>query len=461
MTREEMKQIFHRPTDERALLSFCFKDINYFYTLAQKLTQEDFLSLDNSLIYTIFSSLSHKNIQKFDLPLIVNAAQEGQVLENIGGMDYLHSISDMPVSEENFEIYLKNVLEASTKLKLYGMLKERARLIEDNAKEGVDSIDLIGKLENDILDLSTESKAIKEPQNMSDGLRELIEGRKDNAVDRIGISTGHPILDKQIDGLVPGTLTVVAARPKMGKSTFLSNIAAYVAYQEQIPVLYIDTEMTFDQWRDRIIACMSGVEERDIKHGGYDDGTYNKIIEKCVRIAENGKLFHEFMPGFSIEKIVALYKKYKIKHNIGLMVFDYLKEPDPSSVERQRKEYQILGDVTTRLKDLAGELGIPALTAVQLNRDKDIADSDRIARYADVICLWSKKTKEEIEQGGDRAGSHKLVIRETRRGGATGSEGIGYYFFKKTLYIQEVDNADQLIPFGDRVINYGDASESS
>lgn len=459
MMREEVKEIFRRPTDERALLSFCFKDIDYFYTLAQRLTEKDFLSYDNSIIYTLFSSLSHKNIQKFDLPLIINVAQESGVLDSVGGIDYLHSINDMPVSNENFEVYLKNVLEASTKFRLYGTLNEKLKLIEKNSKDGKDSAELIGSLEGEILDLSTTSKAIKEPQNLSEGLRDTINERRTNAVERMGVSTGYAILDKQIDGLVPATLTVVAARPKMGKSTFLSNIAAYVAYQEGIPVLYVDTEMSFEQWRDRIVACMSGVRERDIKHGGYDDETYNNIIDKCVNIVERGKLFHEFMPGYSVDKLVALYKKYKIKHDIGLMVFDYIKEPDSASIDRQRKEYQILGDVTTKLKDLAGELEIPALTAIQLNRDKEIADSDRIARYADVICLWSKKDKEELEAGSDRGGSHKLMVRETRRGGMTPKEGIGYYFYKETLYIEEVDANDQLIQYGNKVVNYGDANE--
>lgn len=459
MSNEEMKELFRRPTDERALLSFCLKDIDYFYTLAQKMTENDFLSYDNSTIYTLLGSLSKRNIHRFDLPLIINTAQELGVLESIGGMDYLYSINDMPVSKENFDVYLKNVLEAATKLKLYKMLLEKKKLIESNSKDGFDSADLIGKLETEILDLSTVSKAIDEPRNLAEGLRELVEERRVTPVDRMGISTGYRILDQQIDGLVPGTLNVVAARPKMGKSTLLSNIAAYVSYQEGIPVLYIDTEMDFNQWRDRLVACMSGIRERDFKHGGYSDDDYNKIIEKCVNLVERGKLFHEFMPGYSLDKIVALYKKYKLKHDIGLMVFDYLKEPDSTSVDRNRKEYQILGDVTTKLKDLAGELQIPALTAVQLNRDKDVADSDRIARYADVICLWGMKDKDEIEAGGDRAGSHKLVIRETRRGGATPKEGIGYYFFKETLYIEEVDAADQIINYGKKVVNYGDAAE--
>jgi hypothetical protein len=179
------------------------------------------------------------------------------------------------------------------------------------------------------------------------------------------------------------------------------------------------------------------VKEREIKHGGYTEETYNKI-KSAKKLIKKGLLFHEYLPGYSVDKVVSLYKKYKLQKDLGLIVFDYLKEPDSSSLDRQRKEYQILGDVTSKLKDLSGQLDIPAVTAVQLNRDHDIADSDRIARYGDVIALWSAREKEEIEAGGLDCGSHKLWIKDTRRGGTTSEEGIGYYFYKEFLTIKEV-----------------------
>jgi replicative DNA helicase len=459
MTREEQKELFCKPTDERALLSYCLKNIDKYYDLVHKLSHSDFLYSDHDVVFTLLGCLVQQGVKTFDLPMLINSAQESGVLANIGGIDYLRSINEMNVSDDNFNIYFQTVLEASTKFKLYNLLKENIKLIESNAKEGKTSADLIGSIETNVLDLSTESKAIREPMDLAEGLSELIEERKLNEVKQMGISTGFPILDFQIDGLVPGTLNIISARLKVGKSAVLSNIAAHVAYVVGIPVLYIDTEMSFGQWRDRIIASMSGVRERDIKHGGYNAEIYDKIINKCVKIVDNGKLFHEFMPGYNVEKIVALYKKYKLKHNIGLMIFDYIKEPDSSSLDRQRKEYQVLGDVTTKLKDLAGELDIPALAAAQINRANDIADSDRIARYADVICQLMVKTEEELEDGGDKGGTHKLVVRETRRGGSTPSEGISFKFFKEQLSIKEVNAPDQLIPYGERVINSGSASD--
>jgi replicative DNA helicase len=441
---EEIKDLFCKPTDERALLSFCFKNMEHYYTLSSKITENDFLRQEHKNLFTIMGSIHNQGANHFDLPFVVAVAQQMGAVDNVGGVDYLQSINSMIVSERNFDIYLKNVVQASTKHRLYNIVQDNISLIADNSKDGLEAADLIGKVESQILDLSTESKAIKEPINLGDTIRALLDGRRHNKIEMIGLSTGYPILDKQLDGLIPGTLNIVAARMKMGKSTFLSNIAAHVAYRSGVNTLYVDTEMPYEQWGDRIIAGISGIDERIIKHGGYTDEIYNMLIERCVKLVERGKLWHEFMPGYTIEKVLALTKKFFIKHKIGLLVFDYIKEPDLSSNTNQRKEYQLLGDVTTKLKDIAGELNIPVLAAVQINRDGEIADSDRIARYADVISFWSPREKKEIEEF-PAGGAYKLWIKDSRRGGSTPKEGLGYHFFRSKLSIKEVDISDQML----------------
>ena len=460
MNLEEVKEEFCRPVDERAILSFALNDINYFYSVCSKLSDGDFLHSHHQLIFMIMKTLLDRGVKSLDLAALNAEAQAEGVFHNIGGYDYVLSINNMMLSKENFDVYLNNVIEASTKFKLYLKIHNGLDAILTNSKNGLSSADLMGDIESSVLDLSTESKSIEEPKNIADGLREYIEEKSENKVEMMGISTGYPILDKQIDGLVPGTLLIVSARKKMGKSTFLSNIAAHVAIIDRVPTLYIDTEMSFVEWRDRIVSHMSNVPERVVKHGGYTPEDKAKIM-KCVDRIEGSKLFHEFMPGYSLDKIVTLYKKYKAVHNIGLGIFDYLKEPDSSTLDRQRKEYQVLGDVTTKLKDLAGILNIPFATAVQINRSGDIADSDRVARYGDVVAQWMLKDEEEYNHGGEKGGRYKLVIRDSRRGGATPKEGIGYWFFKEQLSIKEVDAANQLVnSFGDRVINFGSDSFS-
>lgn len=189
-----------------------------------------------------------------------------------------------------------------------------------------------------------------------------------------------------------------------------------------------------------MISMLAEVDELTVKHGGYSDAEYRKI-QKAIEIIKKGKLLHEFMPGYQVDKLVTLYKKYKYKEDIGLAVFDYIKEPAKSSAGGyDRKEYQLLGDVTTALKDLSGELNIPVLAASQLNREGKIADSDRLLRYADVLMRLEARDDEEMKKVSPYEadyGTYKLMITDSRRGGTTPKEGIGLTFKKRILLIHE------------------------
>jgi len=438
----ETKDKFSQKTlyAERYVLSKAVNDMDYYYSLTSKLDPKDFLDTRNFILFGVLKSLhEEKDLKSFDYHKVENELQANSAFD-IVTQDYLYLIYHHQDSDSgNFDKYLEEILENSTKYKLYSKLRNTADNIVDSLTgKAMDSANFIGKVQTSILDLSTQSKSIAEPVNVADGILEYLEEKRKDYVDMSGLSTGYPILDKRIDGLVPGTLMVVAARKKMGKSTFLTNIAAHMAFIDDRPVLYIDTEMTYPEWRDRLIAGVTGIPERTIKHGGYNDETYDKLMKSVERVILGKKLYHEYMPGYSIDKLSALYKKYKIKEDIQVGFFDYIKEPDSTSVDRQRKEYQILGDVTTRLKDLAGDLNIPFITAIQLNRQGDIADSDRVARYGDVVSYWLNQDKEEIDERGGGGGTYKLVIKDSRRGGTTDSKGIAYYFFGERLSIKEV-----------------------
>jgi replicative DNA helicase len=454
----KMKELFCRPSDERALLSFCMHDLTSYFAVCARLDASDFLYSQHETLMLLLYSLAAKGSERFDANLIIAEASSQDVLNDIGGIKYIQAIDSMNPSPSNFEIYLNSAVEATTKYKLYKLLDEKLSILKENSKEGLMSADILGSIESSVMDLSMSGFNINEPIDLAEGLDDYLNKLRNIVITLSGLSTGYPILDKQIDGMVPGTLLVVAARKKMGKSALLTNIAAHVAYRLDKPVLYVDTELSFNEWRSRALAIISGVKERDIKHGGYDEITFGKL-QKCSKLITKGKLFHEYMPGYSVDKLVALYKKYKYKEKIGLIVFDYFKEPDSSSVSRQRKEYQILGDITTKLKDLAGQLDIPALTAVQLNRDNDVADSDRIARYADVICHWGQRDNKDLDTGGKESGTHKLVIKDTRRGGATDANGIGYFFFKETLNIREVPIDKQYFTNFKNIVNEDSAGD--
>jgi len=451
--------LFHKPGDERTVLSYCFKSVDYFYDLTAKLTERDFLSPEHQLLFAMLNGFINDGVTTLDLSMVINQAQNNGLIDLIGGVGYVQSIANIQSAPENFSVYVNNVLEASTKYQTYVALTHHLNTVKENAQSGISGAELISKVEANMLDMSSISMLNEDPIKLGDDLDQFIADRKDKKIIMTGLSTGFPILDRQIDGLIPGTLMVVAARKKMGKSAFLTNSALFNAFKSDIPVLYIDTELTFSEWQTRALSIMSGIKERDIKHGGYSDDQLRRL-EHAKNIIQNGKIYHKYMPGYSVDKVVSLCKKYKLKEDIGLIIFDYLKEPDLSTTDGNRKEYQLLGDITTKLKDLAGILNVPVLTAVQLNRQNDIADSDRIARFGDIISIWGLRTEEEKEKCGPEGGQYKLVIKDTRRGGSTSTEGIGFWFFKSRITIREVGAYDQyFINSGEEVTNVDDLED--
>lgn len=457
MKREEMVEFFRKPIAERALLAFAMAEADYYYDISSKMMVEDFLDPENRVVFSVMGSLAKKGFEKFDMTAIANEAQSNGALDAAGGYKYLNSLSMIEKNFSNYDQYLKEVLDASTKFKLHSILSDNLNQLEKKADLTAD--DSIGAIETQIMDLSTESRAIDEPIDIGAEIGSYIEMMRENKIEMTGIDTGYPILNKQIDGMEPGTLMLIAARKKKGKSAFLTNIGCYVAYDApnkyRCPVLYIDTELPFNQWKTRVLSNISGIKEREIKHGGYSDDQYERL-KKAEELMKIGKLYHHFMPGYSVDKLVALVKKYKIKENIGLVIFDYIKEPGKRDANRQ--EHQILGEVTTKLKDLAGELNIPALGAVQLSRENKVADSDKISRYADIVAFWSERDAEEIEKNGFESGNYKLRIMDSRRGGRTTEDGITYKFYKQRLAIREVPPDLQLVPYDhEGVINDGDA----
>lgn len=449
---DEDAYTFCDTSNERIILSISSKNENSFFTVLSKIVSTDFLAPESRVYFDVLGLLHKTGYRKFD-KLLISKAIHDVGYSDLCSDEFIEAILNISASEDNLDKYILKLLDDSTKYRLYKNLIEHTNTVKSNAAsiETSSSDDLINKVQTDMLSLSISSNAIVEPKHVSDGLDDYIKSIEDKKVDVIGLSTGYPILDKVVDGLVPGTLMIVAARKKMGKSAFLTNVAANVAVNNGYPVLYLDTEMTFKEWRDRVLAIISGVKERTIKHGGFkqDIKTYERILE-AAKYLKKSKLFHHYVPGYNVEKIAALYKKYKFKEDIQLAVFDYIKEPDYSSVVPGRKEYQILGDVTTKLKDLSGQLDIPFLAAVQLNRSGDIADSDRVARYGDVVAFWGLRDQKLAEDSGwdlDDIGHYGLSIRDSRRGGGTGEVGIGYKFRKTRLRILEVDSCNQVENF--------------
>jgi len=376
----------------------------------------------------------------------------------IGGYDYISALFDKTVEPENLNFYIDRVLDASVKLKVLRASQEIAAVAEENKTltgTTLNAATVIEHAQQKFLQIAIETQKSVDAVDIAEGMVALIDEVISTPKGLRGIDTGFNRLDELINGLEAGTLTVVGARPKTGKSALLMNWAKHISYHQRIPILYVDTEMNAREQQFRLLSLLSGVPERQIKNASFKDYPEQlQAVDQAVAIAKSGLILHKYYPDFTAEGVSALVRKYHYQFGIGCLIFDYIKLPDADlQLIGNVKEHQALGYLCVSLKNIAGQLGIPVVTAAQIGRggankghvtSSDFADSDRILRYANTLMGLSSKTKDEMLQleeqyGRDQAramGTHRLQILDARAGG-TNFAGLDVYFRKEILTMSE------------------------
>ena len=220
------------------------------------------------------------------------------------------------------------------------------------------------------------------------------------------------------------------------------NIADYVAIEstDPKPVLVISTEMYSDEDISRLIAMRAQVKERRVFTGqAYNDPEEKILIEAALHQIKEAKIFHRYLPNFNADSICNLINYFKLKYDIGLAIFDYIKLETVRSdgILERRREDQILGDITNALKMSAGILNIPVISACQINNRSDlVADSDRIVRYCNTLIEFKSKSPEELEVQSpvEEYGTHWLHVTYCRSGS---NKKIPIAFYKPCSKILE------------------------
>lgn len=469
MDLEQAKVKFAHPGNEAAIIACVLKDPTNYYEVEAKLTDSDFLTSTHKAIWTVIKSLIRGGVVSVDASSILNQAKVLELDKYIGGYDYITALFEKSIDPNNIGFYIQRVLDASVKFKVIQATKDIEELTESNKTltgETLTADSIVEYSQQKFLQISIESEKSADALNVSEGVRELLQEVSERPVR--GLDTGFSRLDSAINGLEVGTLTVLGARPKVGKSAFLLNVARNIAYNTRAPVLYVDTEMSTREQQFRLLSLLSAVTEREIKDGSFtSDPTKKAAIEQAIEIIESGLILHKYYPDFTPEGIASLTRKYVHQFGVSCLIFDYIKLPDADlQLIGNVKEHQALGYLVVALKNLAGQLQIPTVAAAQIGRvgankgrvtAADFADSDRILRYANTLLGLAVKTPDEINKleeqyGREKAldmGMHRLQILETRAGG-TDFSGIDIYFRKKIITMCEANvQLRDLMPQGE------------
>jgi replicative DNA helicase len=433
MTREiPLKEKIHRVGSERALIAICLnKPDQLILANSMNLTPEMFANDAHRYIWMAMSYLATKGeeLDPIAITSVYTDEKAKKAIEEMGGIDYLDQVKHFPVAS-NTAFYVGHIVQASARRAIH----EKAQKLIDKAEKDQDSDmnTFLSHAEAEMRDVAIDYQVAQEVTKLGDGIADRLKQRLLQPTDVIGLRTGWRAFDKASLGLVDGELTIVGARSKVGKSTVLLNWCKKISVEDGVPVLYIDTEMYKEEQEDKLLSMLSGVPHSEIRNGMFGKDTVNgyakdkiKAVQQASAKLKTAPFYHVYLPNFTLEKIQALARKYQIEHGIKMVIFDYIKLPS-SNANLGDKEYQALGYLTSGLKDLAGQLQLPVISAVQLNRgavgkeditEADIAGSDRILFLANRVCFLRRSTEEEYAMTG---ASHQFKIHLQRMGDELG-----------------------------------------
>lgn len=362
-----------------------------------------------------YDTLYYTDPSVFSDHRLVNIFKKQGILDN---KSYYEHIKQSDFSTKSFPKYSEKVKDNGARRQLYKSVREfQIDLINPQDNDNIDDliVEYGEKQTNLLAKAHMDDSVLTIGEHVDPYVNEAEARIKENKV--AGISTGYEPLDNSINYLREGGLYVFMSGPKVGKSTLLLNIANNIA-QSGIPILYIDTEMHSKiDVVPRMLAMYSAVNKRFIENDTFV--RYPEELEKISGAKEKIKslpFYHKYKPGVTAKELASIIKLWLLRH-VGtefdsttgkisyrkcVVIFDYLKITGRGN-NINLKDYQILGDLTMMLKDMAGQFEFPCITAVQQNRgsvrelaedlsnaELAIGNSYQIAQYSSYLFYLSR-----------------------------------------------------------------------
>ncbi len=376
---------------EQSVIGSMIMDRDAIVMASELLIREDFYHQQYGVLFETMVELYNEE-QPVDVITLQNRLREKDVPAELSSLEFVGELVTSVPTSANIKYYASIVKEKS-------MLR---RLIKVN--EEIASQCYLGResLENIMAD--TEKKIFDLLQNKSGGDYVPIKQVVINALEKIeqasrtkgnvtGIATGFVDLDYRMSGLQPSDLVLIAARPSMGKTAFVLNIAQYVAFHSNLCTAIFSLEMSKEQLVNRLFSLESRVDAQLLRSGNLADADWEKLIEGAGVIGRS-QLIIDDTPGISISELRSKCRKYKLEQDLKLIIIDYLQLMSGSG--RTDSRQQEISDISRSLKGLARELNVPVIALSQLSRQveqrpdhrpmlSDLRESGAIEQDADVV----------------------------------------------------------------------------
>lgn len=407
---------------EQSVIGSMIMDRQAIITAGEMLVPDDFYHKQYGVMFQAMIEMSNDG-KTVDIVTLQEKLKEKDVPPEVYSIEFVRELLASVPTSANIRQYASIVKDKSI---LRNIIKVNEKIANDCYAGKESTKDILEETEKRIFNL-VRNKGEADYNPIDKIVLEALDKISMAAKNRgavTGVPTGFKDLDSYLSGLQPSDFVLVAARPSMGKTAFVLNVAENVAIKQGITTAVFSLEMSDVQLVNRMLSLESSVDADKLRKGRLDSNDWGKLIEGADSIAKS-KLIIDATPGISITDLRSRCRKYKMENNLGLIIIDYLQLMTGSSNGRSDSRQQEVSDISRSLKALARELDVPVVTLSQLSRAveqrpdhrpmlSDLRESGAIEQDADVVMFLYRD--DYYNKDTELKGIAEIIIAKQRNG---------------------------------------------
>ena len=420
---------------EQSVLGALLIDANAIEKISGIIKAEDFYRQDNRIIFEAMVNLHNRN-EAVDLVTVTEELRKMGKLDAVGGISAITALSNAVPTAANVAYHANIVAEKSLRRQLISAATEVAATGYEDEADIETTIDLA---EQKILSVANKrnNTAVTSIKDIVKDAMGRIEKLYDSKEAFTGLPTGFVDFDKMTSGLQPSDLVIVAARPSMGKSSLVLNIAQHVALKGHKSVAFFSLEMSKEQLAQRMLCSEALIDASRLRIGQLKEEEWPKLVDAADRLS-NADILLDDTPGITALEMRAKARRWKNEHGLDLIIVDYLQLMQGASQRSSDNRQQEMSDISRSLKALARELNVPVIALSQLSRGveartnkrpmlSDLRESGALEQDADVVAFIYREDYYDKET--ENQNIVEFIIAKHRNGPV----GVVKLFFQREI----------------------------
>ncbi len=435
----------HSIEAERSVVGAMLMDRDAIMTSSEIICGNDFYQSVYGVVFDTMVELFNEG-KPVDLVTLQDRLKEKAVPEEVASLEFARDLVTSALTSANVKYHAQIVADKAVLRKLIRLNEEIANTCYAGNEPLEEVLEKTEKSVFELLEKRSTGEFVPIKQVVLNALERIEKASKSKGT-VTGIPTGFIDLDYKLSGLQPSDLILIAARPSMGKTAFVLNIAQYIAFKKEKSVAVFSLEMSKEQLVNRLFSLESQVDAQAIRTGNMKDSDWERLIEGAGIIGKS-RLIIDDTPGISISELRSKCRKYKLEQGIDVIIIDYLQLMTGSVGKSQESRQQEISEISRSLKGLARELNVPVVALSQLSRavegrpDKrpmlsDLRESGAIEQDADVVMFIYRD--EYYNKDSEFKKQAEIIIAKQRNGpvGTVNLAWLGEYTKFANLSRQE------------------------